>query len=134
LAAYTGPITIYYGDEIGEKSGTTISGDNVARTGGRISDFSSEEQDLHDYVAKLMTIRNENEALWDGTYTKLDSRSNFFAAKKSKDGQEIVYLVNYSGSSINYNVGSSGTDLMTGNSTSSTVSVPALSAMFIKTR
>ena len=134
LAAYTGPITIYYGDEIGEKSGTTISGDNVARTGGRISDFSSEEQDLHDYVAKLMTIRNENEALWDGTYTKLDSRSNFFAAKKSKDGQEIIYLVNYSGSSISYNVGSSGTDLMTGKSTSSNVSVPALSAMFIKTR
>ena len=82
----------------------------------------------------INVIRNENETLWDGTYTKLDSRSNFFAAKKSKDGQEIVYLVNYSGSSISYNVGSSGTDLMTGNSTSSTVSVPALSAMFIKTR
>lgn len=131
LAAYTGPITIYYGDEIGEKSGTTISGDNVARTGGRISDFSSEEQDLHDYVAKLMTIRNENEALWNGTYTKRYADNTFFVAEKSTSEQTIAYIVNYSNSPRSYNLNYSGIDLMENEATSSTVSVPALSAMFI---
>lgn len=131
LAAYTGPITIYYGDEIGAKSNITSSSDNAGRTTGKISDFDSEEQDLHDYVAKLMTIRNENEALWNGTYEKLEAGKTFFAAKKSTATQSIVYLVNYSDSSVSYNVGCNGTDLMTGESTSSTVSVPALSAMFI---
>ena len=131
MAAYTGPITIYYGDEIGEKSGTTISGDNVARTGGRISDFSSEEQDLHDYVAKLMTIRNENEALWNGTYTKRYADSTFFVAEKSTSEQTIAYIVNYSNSPRSYNLNYSGIDLMENEATPSTVSVPALSAMFI---
>ena len=131
LAAYTGPITIYYGDEIGAKSNITSNSDNAARTTGKISGFDSEEQDLHDYVAKLMTIRNENEALWNGTYKKLDAGQTFFAAEKSTNEQSIVYLVNYSDSPVNYNVGCDGTDLMTENKTSSTVSVPALSAMFI---
>lgn len=133
LAAYTGPITIYYGDEYGDKSNTTISSDNIARTSGRISGFTAEEQDLHDYTAKLMTIRNENEALWNGTYNKLSSpdTNTFFAAEKSTAEQKIVYLVNYSGSPTSYNVGTSGTDLMTGAKTSSTVSVEPISAMFI---
>ena len=131
LAAYTGPITIYYGDEIGAKSNITSNSDNAARTTGKISGFDSEEQDLHDYVAKLMTIRNENEALWNGTYKKLKASQTFFAAEKSTNEQSIVYLVNYSDSPVSYNVGCNGTDLMTGEPTSSTVSVPALSAMFI---
>ncbi|MBQ2125843.1 MAG: hypothetical protein II196_08645, partial [Spirochaetales bacterium] len=55
----------------------------------------------------------------------------FFAAEKYTDKQSIVYLVNYSDSSVNYDVKCNGTNLMTGEPTSSTVSVPALSAMFI---
>ena len=78
-----------------------------------------------------MTIRNENEALWNGTYKKLKASQTFFAAEKSTNEQSIVYLVNYSDSPVSYNVGCDGTDLMTENKTSSTVSVPALSAMFI---
>lgn len=132
LAAYTGPITVYYGDEYGDKSDISSSSDNAARTSGKISGFTADEQDLHDYVAKLMTMRDENEALWNGTYSSLQSSSStFFAAQKSTSEQTIVYLVNYSNSSISYNVGSSGTDLMTKTKTSATVSVPALSAMFI---
>lgn len=34
MAAYTGPITIYYGDEIGAKSNITSSSDNAGRTMG----------------------------------------------------------------------------------------------------
>jgi hypothetical protein len=131
LAAYTGPITIYYGDEIGAKSNITSSSDNAGRTMGKISGFDSEEQDLHDYVAKLMTIRNENEALWNGTYKKLEANKTFFAAEKYTDKQSIVYFVNYSDSSVNYDVKCNGTDLMTGEPKSSTVSVAAISAMFI---
>ena len=131
LAAYTGPITIYYGDEYGDKSNTTISSDNIARTSGKISGFTQEEQDLHDYVAKLMTIRNENEALWNGTYRKLSSSDTFFAAEKSTSEQTVIYLVNYSGSATNYNVGSNGTDLMTGEKTSANIKISPLSAMFI---
>ena len=78
-----------------------------------------------------MTIRNENEALWNGTYTKRYADNTFFVAEKSTSEQTIAYIVNYSNSPRSYNLNYSGIDLMENKATSSNVSVPALSAMFI---
>lgn len=62
LAAYGGPITIYYGDEYGAYtppySGSDhIAADNEARTNGRIDGFTVNEQNLVDYTRKLLNLR-----------------------------------------------------------------------------
>lgn len=68
LAAYSGPVTLYYGDEYGDLSRDTKGGqkDNVARTTGHLQPRTAEESALRDYVARVMTLRAENPALWRG--------------------------------------------------------------------
>ncbi len=68
LAAYNGPITLYYGDEFGDITTDTHGGqkDNVARTSGHLTARNDGEQSLHDFVAAAMTFRRENPAMWRG--------------------------------------------------------------------
>lgn len=145
LAAYTGPITIYYGDEWGAyvddihqpATGNNSVGngayiDNCARSTGKISDFSPNEQDLVDYASSLLKMRAENEALWNGEATTLSSDSTLYVGKKTLNGTTIIFMINNGSSSRSYAVGSSGTDLLTNNSTGTSVSVDAYSARFIK--
>lgn len=139
LGAYTGPITVYYGDEWGAYvDGYTGNGslgaynDNAARTTGKISGFDTNQQALHDYAAKVMAARAANEALWNGTCTPLSSESSFYAVKKTSGSNIVVVLMNSGSSSVTYSVGSAGTDLINGGTTSSSVTVPAYTAMFIK--
>lgn len=68
LAAYNGPVTLYYGDEFADRSLETKGGapDNVARTTGHLEARNSGEQRLHDYVADAMAKRRENPAMWRG--------------------------------------------------------------------
>lgn len=133
-AAYTGPITIYYGDEIGDHNATTTSGwgsDNVARSSGKISGFNSREQKVHDFEKKALAARAEHEALWGGTNTEITNTADFYVAKKQADGETIYIAFNYSSSSKTFSA--SGTDLLTGTKYSGTVTVPALSAVFVLT-
>jgi hypothetical protein len=80
LAAFSGPITIYYGDEIGDitdcwrtasshSCGPNTYGDNCGRTDGKISGFNTNQKMLHDFTAKLMDIRSKNPSLYRGTYS-----------------------------------------------------------------
>lgn len=71
LAAYNGPITLYYGDEYADRTRETIGGqpDNVARTSGHLDARTSGEQRLHDYTAEMMRLRRQNPAMWRGTPT-----------------------------------------------------------------
>lgn len=68
LAAYNGPVTLYYGDEFADRSIESTGGqpDNIARTTGRLQASTSDEQSLHDYVANAMNIRRNNPAMWRG--------------------------------------------------------------------
>lgn len=136
VAAYSGPITIYYGDEYGMMtdgySGPGALGyynDHIARDAGKISGFSTSEQDLHDYVAKLMQIREENEIMWKGVSSTVTKQSDFYVGKKTLDGKTVNFAINNSGSSKTFSA--TGTDLVTGESVSGTVTVPALSARFV---
>lgn len=136
VAAYSGPITIYYGDEYGMMtdgySGPGSLGyynDHIARDAGKISGFSTSEQDLHDYVAKLMQIREENEIMWKGVSSTVTKQSDFYVGKKTLDGKTVNFAINNSTSSKTFSA--TGTDLVTGESVSGTVTVPALSARFI---
>lgn len=136
VAAYSGPITIYYGDEYGMMtdgySGPGSLGyynDHIARDAGKISGFSTNEQDLHDYVAKLMQIREENEIMWKGVSSTVTKQSDFYVGKKTLDGKTVNFAINNSSSSKTFSA--TGTDLVTGESVSGTVTVPALSARFV---
>lgn len=135
VAAYSGPITIYYGDEYGMMTDGYTNGmngwynDNIARDAGKISGFSTSEQDLHDYVAKLMQIREENEIMWKGSSSTVTKQSDFYVGKKTLDGKTVNFAINNSTSSKTFSA--TGTDLVTGESVSGTVTVPELSARFV---
>lgn len=134
--AYSGPITIYYGDEIGARSADNSNGggwygDNVARSSGKISGFNTWEQKVHDFTKKCLTARAEHEALWNGTNTQVTSTSSFYVAKKVGGGETIYIAFNNGTGSQSFSISGSGTDLITGESFSGSVSVPALSARYV---
>lgn len=131
-AAYSGPITIYYGDEIGDHSADKSGwyADNVARSSGKISGFSTREQTVHDWTQKCLAARAEHEALWSGTNEQITGESDFYVAKKTGGGETIYIAFNYNTSSSK-TFSASGTDLLTGTTYSGTVTVPALSAVYI---
>lgn len=69
LAGYNGPVTLYYGDEFGDRTLETQGGqpDNVARTSGHLTANSNGEQALHDFTAQAMNFRRLNPAMRRGT-------------------------------------------------------------------
>jgi cyclomaltodextrinase / maltogenic alpha-amylase / neopullulanase len=113
LAAYTGPITIYYGDEYGDmEEGYTgqpqpdqgIANDNIGRSNGKCSDFSSKENELVNYTTKIMNIRKNNPALYDGIRMNLVADSSLYADYKTKGNNKIIFIVNIGKKDISYKV------------------------------
>ncbi len=68
LAAYNGPITLYYGDEYADLSRDTEGGqkDNIARTSGHLDPRTPGEKELKDYIGRIMKFRRDNPAMWRG--------------------------------------------------------------------
>jgi glycosidase len=132
--AYSGPITIYYGDEIGARSADNSNGggwypDNVARSSGKISGFNNWEKQVHEFTQKCLQARAEHPALWKGSNTQVVGQADFYVAKKVSGSETIYVAFNYSTSEKSFSA--SGTDLISGESFSGTVKVPALSARYI---
>lgn len=132
--AYSGPITIYYGDEIGARSADGSNGggwypDNVARSSGKISGFNNWEKEVHDFTQRCLQARAEHPALWKGSNTQVVGQADFYVAKKVSGSETIYIAFNYSTSEKSFSA--SGTDLISGESFSGTVKVPALSARYI---
>jgi hypothetical protein len=109
MAAYTGPITIYYNDEIGEELEGFVEkindpamecwlkglcDDHVSRTSGRIDNFNEIEADLKNYVADLMLFRSKHEALYNGKTKNLMAHKNLYADLKIAEGEEILFVMN----------------------------------------
>ncbi|HBD94896.1 MAG TPA: hypothetical protein DDY71_06555 [Spirochaetia bacterium] len=98
LASYSGPVTLYYGEEWGQKTGNSdLKSMHVSRTNGKISGFSAEEQDLVNFYKKLMQIRAENSSLWqEGTRTNLIASGDKYADLKydAETGNKTVYCLN----------------------------------------
>ncbi len=84
LAAYSGPITLYYGDEYGDLSRNTIGAqkDNIARTSGHLDARNPDEQRLFDYIANVMHIRAEHPAMWRGVAS--------FRTIKTRAGEVLI--------------------------------------------
>lgn len=71
LAAYNGPITLYYGDEYADTTRGLTGGqkDNIARTSGHLDARNGGEASLRDYLANALKMRREHPAMWRGTPT-----------------------------------------------------------------
>lgn len=71
LAGYNGPVTLYYGDEFGDRSAETKGGqpDNISRTSGHITPRNEKERELYEYTANVLNIRRNNPAMWRGNTT-----------------------------------------------------------------
>jgi len=126
LAAYTGPITMYYGDEIGrEVEGFVNEGDSgyyddhASRDSGKVSGFTAKEEDLKDYITSLMKMRAEHPALWNGERTNLVAGTTQYADLKTDPdtGEKVLYLLNTGTSNTTISVSIDGAklvDLLTG--------------------
>ena len=137
-AAISGPITIYYGDEIGDITDCWVSAsqstcgantysDNCARTDGKISGFNTNQKMLHDYTAKLMKIRAANPSLYRGTFSNTISGNILLNCKyDDATGNKVVYAANFAtkAETATYMVGGKKlTDLITGKVISSSTGV-----------
>ena len=114
MTNYTGPITIYYGDEIGDEvPGFVNEGnggywdDHVSRSSGQISGFDSNQSDLKNYITTLMTIRKCHKALWGGSRTNLIASGDKYADLKTNGSEKIVYCLNVGTSSTTITISQS---------------------------
>lgn len=125
LATYTGPITIYYGDEVGDMTdcwpgycGPYTASDNCARTDGHITGFDSNQQALHDYTANLMYMRRTHPALWRGSNSVSIQGNTLINIKYDSQTNSLMIFVINTGTSSNYvNIqcgGSTYRDLISG--------------------
>jgi len=117
--AYSGPITRYYGEEIGDElpgyanqvtSGCASLGlcdDHVARTSAKIldvtvtsSELSADQHALMQFHQDLMDLRSQYPALSHGTRQHLYSNNNLYIDLKTHGDEEIVFAMNTSNSPI----------------------------------
>ncbi|MFL5351380.1 alpha-amylase family glycosyl hydrolase [Archangium sp.] len=111
MAAYSGPITLYYGDEIGQElpgfaahedsSTCALVGhcdDHVSRTAaiveGLDTELSPRQADLKHRVATLMALRDAHPALANGSRTHIYSDSNVYVDRKDKGTDNVLYVLN----------------------------------------
>lgn len=68
LAAYSGPVTLYYGDEFADDSRSAVGAqkDNIARSTGHLHPRNDGERRLAEYIATAMAFRAKNPAMWRG--------------------------------------------------------------------
>ncbi len=86
LAAYSGPVTMYYGDEFGDDCRDAVGAqpDNVARTSGHLDARNYKENQMRAYIASVMKFRAANPAMWRGEAE--------FETLKDKNGNEILIV------------------------------------------
>lgn len=132
LAAYSGPVTIYYGDEFGDDTRDAIGAqpDNIARTSGHIVARSPEEAGLHDYVAAVMNARKNHPALWRGTYS-FDRDENVLRVTKTDvlTGETIDVIFPLTETA--YQLPSKGVDLVGGEAVQGVVELQPYTPLFI---
>lgn len=109
MAAYTGPITLYYGDEIGNEVENFITegdsglyDDHASRDNGKIEGVNftanNNQADLREFIKNLMHIRAQEPALYSGsrTHLQIGDADTIYADLKQKAGDTILYITNKS--------------------------------------
>ncbi|XHF83360.1 alpha-amylase family glycosyl hydrolase [Vibrio sp. HN007] len=137
-AAYTGPITLYYGDEIGDQvdkfAGKTdqntcavrgLCDDHVARSSAKIeglnTELNSEQKTLKEYVQSLMKLRAGHPAMYQGKRTNIIADEFIYVDHKQDSSESILFVLNTGTKGAEAKIstaesGSAGTliDLLTG--------------------
>jgi len=107
IAAASGPLTMYYNDEIGAELEGFVDqpgncgdicrcDDHVGRTDGKFDNLTSGEQDLKDYIAGIFNLRDRHPALAIGTRTHVYSDEYLFIDLKSYKNDKVLYILNVS--------------------------------------
>ncbi|MCO4173615.1 glycosidase [Aeromonas veronii] len=161
MAARSGPITFYYGEEFGDEvpgfaakvggdcAAQGLCDDHVARSDGKVPAVTgfvpgSEQAELKEWLAQLLAMRAAHPALYQGERVKLVADGSLYGDIKQTAGEQIVYLLNLSTTALSYNLptgklrsGSALVDLQSGESlaiggSSVTVEIPPLSGRFLR--
>lgn len=110
-AAYSGPITLYYGDEVGDQvdgfaakednNTCAIRGvcdDHVARSTAKIegvtATLDANQVDLKNYVKSLMTMRAAHPALYQGSRVNLVASNGRYVDLKKSGTDQILFALN----------------------------------------
>jgi glycosidase len=115
LTAYSGPITIYYGDEIGDYipnlskkvtqdcSSKNLCEDQASRTPGKVlgvtvssKDLDPRAIELKHYVSKLMQLKSEHPALYSGKRIHLGSGKDYYVDLKTQGNDKVLFVMNLS--------------------------------------
>lgn len=124
MAAYSGPITLYYGDEIGQEvanfaakvdngscSNQGKCDDHVSRdqavVEGVAGSINDRQRDLKAYVASLMTLRDAHPALWNGSRTHIHSNASVFIDRKDAGSDHILYALNTTNAEVRISIAAS---------------------------
>lgn len=105
LAAITGPITMYYGDEYGDELEGFVDqpsscgdvdrcDDHVSRTDGKVDKLTTKELQLKNNVAQMMNLRDSHPSLARGERTHVYSDSTFYVDLKSYKTDKVLYVLN----------------------------------------
>lgn len=120
MTAFSGPITLYYGDEIGQElpnfsaavnpcnGSSGLCDDHVSRTSGFIEGISTtlgsgvatlsqQQRELKNYVSELMNLRAAYPALSQGSRTHIFSNNHVYIDRKDKNGSRVLYVLNTKG-------------------------------------
>jgi len=163
LAARSGPITLYYGEEFGDEvpgfaqqvgsdcAAQGLCDDHVARSDGKVPGAtgfvpSSEQSELKQWLSQLLALRAAHPALYQGERVKLVAEGSVYGDIKQTAAEQVVYLLNVSSTPQSYAVpvgklrsASALVDLQSGESlaiggNSVTVDLPPLSGRFLLVR
>lgn len=107
IAAASGPLTMYYNDEIGSELPGFVDqpgncgdvcrcDDHVGRTDGQFDNLSAGEQDLKNYIAGIYALRDKYPSLAFGERTHVYSDENLYVDLKSYKDEKILYVLNSS--------------------------------------
>lgn len=118
MAAYSGPITLYYGDEIGQEvagfstkqpdstcAAVGLCDDHVSRdsalidgvattVGGAVGALNARQSDLKNYVAQLWALRDSNPALAFGSRTHVYADSTLYVDRKDAGANRVLVVLN----------------------------------------
>lgn len=102
--AHSGPITNYYGEEIGQEVKNfdksqpysfVYHDGMVARDNGKIDNFTKDEEEIKDLFTKLMKLRASHGALSNGHLEFLFVDDSIFCIKKTfKNDKSFIYALN----------------------------------------
>ena len=121
MTAWSGPITFYYGDEIGDEvanfatevkaddncAAQGLCDDHVARSSAKIEGvtgvtLSAEQADLKAWLSKAMAVRAATPALYKGKRRNLLSSETVYADLKQYGDEQVVYVLNTSTDEQNF--------------------------------